>query len=330
MARREGQKAKLIALLHILEQFSDEEHRLTVPVLEKMLAQQGIVCERKSIYADIAALQQLGYDIELARGQGGGYYLASREFELAELEILVDAVQNSRFITKKKSTTLIQKLEKLASKYQASRLARQVFVSGRVKSMNESVYYNVDALHGALAAHQMVQFSYWTHDLSKRKVQRTPKRLYQVSPWALAYENSNYYLIAYQTYEEPFGMRHYRVDKMSAVTVLDTPREGHKIYKAFDLAAYTKKMFGMYHGTEATVTLRCPNAYVDTMIDRFGRDFILIPEENGTHFHFDTSVCVSKQFFAWVAGFDTAVEITAPDAIRQEMKDFLHRLTQQY
>ncbi len=330
MPRREKQKAKIIALLEIFEQYSDAEHRLTVPMLEERLRKEGIPSERKSIYTDIAALQDLGYDIELARGYGGGYYLENRDFELAELEILVDAVQNSRFITERKSNLLIKKLSKLTSAYKASSLARQVFVSGRVKSMNESVYYNVDALHQAIAQNQMVQFTYWTHNLAKRRVPRTPKTVYNVSPWALAYEGGNYYLIAYQTYAQPFGMRHYRVDKMSTVTLCEAQRLGLAIYAAFDLAAYTKKMFGMYSGTDARVTLRCDNYYMDAMIDRFGKNIIPITEGDNAHFHFDVPISVSPQFFGWVAGFAGGVEIIQPAAVRTQMKHFLQTLAAPY
>ncbi len=330
MPRKEGQKAKMLVLLEIFQQQSDVDHRLTVPMLEKLLAKQGVPSERKSIYTDIAALQDAGYAIELIRGPRGGYYLEERDFELAELEILVDAVQNSRFITERKSTSLIKKLSHLASKYQASNLARQVFVSGRVKSMNESVYYNVDAIHRAISDNLQVQFTYWTHNLKMRRVQRTPKTLYTVSPWALAYEGGNYYLIAYQTYAEPHGIRHYRVDKMSTVEPTRRTRLGQEEYRGFDLAAYTNKMFKMYHGTDERVTLRCENYYIDAMIDRFGKEIMIIEEANETHFHFDVTVSVSPQFFGWVCGFSGGVEITAPTRTRQEMKAFLATLAAGY
>ncbi len=330
MSRKEGQKAKLLVLLAIFQEHSDEHHRLSVPQLSKMLEKQGVPSERKSIYADIDALRDAGYEIELVRGPGGGYYLDTRTFELPELEILVDAIQNSKFITQKKSARLIKKLAGFASKYQASALSRQVFISGRVKSMNEGAYYNVDALHHAIAENKMVQFTYWTHNLAGRKVPRTPKTIYEVSPWALAYENGNYYLIAYQTYAAPHGMRHYRVDKMSKVTPLTATRTGQEVYLAFDLAAYTKKMFGMYHGKDARVTLRCQNSLMDAMIDRFGHDFMPLAEADGAHFHFDVAVSVSPQFFGWVCGFGGGVEIAAPAEVKTEMKAFLQTLCKGY
>lgn len=330
MPRKEGQKAKILILLAIFQQYSDENHLLSVPQLLKLLEKRGVPSERKSIYADIAALQSAGYDIHLTRGQGGGYYLETRTFELPELEILVDAVQNNRFITKRKSNALIKKLSSFASQYEASGLTRQVFISGRVKSMNECVFYNVDALYRAIAENKKVQFTYWTHNAAGRKVPRTPKTIYEVSPWALAYESGNYYLIAYQNYATENAIRHYRVDKMTTVDLLDAPRDGQAEYRNFDLAAYTKKMFGMYHGKDATVTLRCENALMDAMIDRFGDNFMAIAEADGAHFHFNVPVSVSPQFFGWVCGFAGGVEIAAPAKVCGEMQVFLQTLAKGY
>ena len=320
MPRKENQKAKILILLKILEQNTDEQHRLTVPELIDALDAEGVPCERKSIYADIDALRQMGYDIELQRGPGGGYYLASREFQLAELKLLVDAVQSSRFITQKKSHKLIAKLEKLTSKHEARLLHRQVFVAGRAKSDNEAGLYAVDALHDAISENRMVEFVYseWGLDKKKHARRSTP---YRVSPWALAWENDGYYLIAYQDYDQP-GIRHYRVDKMTRVTKLDESRRGREVFENFNLSAYMQGMFNMFSAPERTVTLRCQNKLANAMLDRFGTGITLIPEEDGMHFHFDARVAASSQFFGWVCGFGGAVQITAPADLRAELFNF--------
>jgi predicted DNA-binding transcriptional regulator YafY len=320
MSRQEGQKAKILTLLHILEHKSDEAHRLSVPQLEEALAQENVPAERKSIYADLSALQAAGYDVELQRGRGGGYYLGERTFQLAELKLLVDAVQSSRFITKKKSAALIKKLESLTSEYQARLLQRQVFVSGRVKNMNESVYYTVDALHQAIAAGRMVSFRYLQWTPEKKRIPRRDGMLYRVSPWALAWENGNYYLIAYEDYEEPAGIRHYRLDLMANVTVLDAPRCGRAQFENFDLAAYLQQMFGMYTGRRTEVTLRCDNKLAGAMLDRFGTEVTLLPEADGAHFHLTVPVAVSPQFLGWVCGFGSGMHITYPESVRAQMR----------
>lgn len=216
MPRVEGQKGKILLLLRILEKYTDEEHRISVPRILELLEAEGVHAERKSVYSDIETLQQLGYDIVQQRGRSGGYYLASRQFQLPELKLLADAVQASRFITRKKSDQLIRTLARFASDWQAADLKRQVFASSRVKTMNESIYYNVDALHRAIAEDKQVRFVYQEWDLAKRKVARRGGSAYQVSPWALLWEDENYYLVAWA---EGQGLRHYRVDKMASITL---------------------------------------------------------------------------------------------------------------
>ena len=230
MPRAEGQKAKLLVLKQIFERKTDEEHMLSVPQLLDALEKAGMPAERKSIYSDIDALRRGGVDVELARGRGGGYYLASRTFELPELKLLVDSVQASQFITKKKSEVLIKKLESLTSDYQAGQMQRQVFVSGRVKTMNESIYYTVDTLHSAIAQDRQVTFQYLEWSLNKKKMPRKNGALYQVSPWALVWSDSKYYLIAFSEGE----IRHYRVDKLREPALTDLPREGKAQFRALD------------------------------------------------------------------------------------------------
>lgn len=311
MPRLENQKPKLLALLHILETYTDTSHRLNVAQMIPMLEKQGIFCERKSVYNDIETLIRMGYDIGLQRGRRGGYWMAHRAFDLAELKLLVDAVQASRFIPEKKSLSLIKKLEGLTSVYEAHSLQREVYVAGRPKTSNDQLLYNVDALHEAIGSGNMVRFRYKGSD------ERT------VSPWQMAWDNGYYYLIAYQDEKEPCGIRHYRVDRMMQVQVLDEPRRGKEQLESFDLPAYVKMHFNMYGGPEARVTLRCAASLEEAMRERFGREAVFVPEDDGTHFHFDEKVYVSDQFFGWVCGFGGKVEITAPDDVRAKLRDMV-------
>ena len=327
MPRKEGQKRKLLALLEIFIRRTDPEHPLSVPQLVELLGEAGIQAERKSLYDDIAALQELGYAIELQRGRGGGYYLAEGPFELAELKLLVDAIQASRFITRRKSNRLIEKLEKFTSVYRENELRRQVLVSGRVKAQDESIYYWVDTLHKAIDRGRQITFQYRNWNLDKRLAARRDGRLYQVSPWALVWESGNYYLVAYSE----GGLRHYRVDKMTQVTLLEnTPREGAAEYSRFDVTAYIKGMFGMFRGEETLVTLRCENGMANAMIDRFGTEPILVPQEDGEHFNIQVRIQPSPQFYGWVAGFGGQVEVLSPPAVRREMAETAQKLAEQY
>ena len=275
MPKQEGQKSKLVTLLRILEQRTDENHRLNVPQLVQLLENQGILAERKSIYSDIDTLRSLGYDIQLQRGRGGGYWMASRAFELSELKLLVDAVQSSSVISARTSKRIIHKL-------------------------------------GCL-----VQFRY-----------KGSSAVRTVSPWQLAWENGCYYLIAYQDEKAP-PVRHYRVDRMAGVLVLDEPRRGKEFFRTFDLPAYLRKHFNMFGGTEYRVTLRCAADLEPVMRERFGREPVFCPEEDG-YFHFDVPICVSPQFFGWVCGFGGKVEVTAPAAVRAQLHEMVQSLAEQH
>ena len=314
MPKQEGQKSKLLTLLRILEQKTDEEHLLNVPQLVQLLEQQGILAERKSIYSDIDTLRSLGFDIQLQRGRGGGYWLASRTFELSELKLLVDAVQASKVISARTSRKLIHKLEALCSDYEGSQLQRQVYVDGRPKSDSHTLLYSIDALHSAINAGRMVSFRY------KKDGTRT------VSPWRLAWDGGCYYLIAFA---DEKGIRHYRVDKMSGVRVLDAPRRGQEQFADLDLPAYLRKHFGMYGGPEHRVTLRCTADLEGAMRERFGATPMFLPEENGC-FHFDVPICVSDQFYGWVCGFGGKVEVVSPAEVRDGLRALNERLVKMH
>ena len=323
MPRVEGQKGKILLLLRILERYSDEEHLISVPRILELLEAQGVPAERKSVYSDIETLQQLGYDIVQQRGRSGGYYLASRQFQLPELKLLADAVQASRFITRKKSDQLIRTLAQFASDWQAADLKRQVFASSRIKTMNESIYYNVDALHRAIAEDKQVRFVYQEWDLNKRKVARRGGSAYEVSPWALLWEDENYYLVAWA---EGQGLRHYRVDKMASITLLDAPRQGAADYDPKKMQDYAKPMFQMYGGPVKRVQLACDNSMIGPMLDRFGTDVTVVPQPDGATFHLYADVAVSPTFFGWVCGFSGKVRIVAPAEVKAEFGEALRAL----
>lgn len=326
MARSEGQKTKLIWLLRILERYTDEEHLITVPRILELLAEQGVTAERKSVYDDIESLRELGYEIQQFRGRNGGYYLASRPFQLPELKLLADSVQASRFITRKKSDQLIKTLTQFTSEYQAQDLKRQVFASSRVKNMNETIYYNVDALHRAINQNKQVRFVYQEWNLNKKKTARRGGGVYQVSPWALLWEEENYYLVAW---EQDKGMRHYRVDKMTSIHLINEPRQGSEHFDPQQMRDYAKPMFSMFGGEVVSVQLRCDNSVIGPILDRFGTEVMVIPQDE-THFTVYVDVVPSPPFFGWICGFGGKVEITQPLQVRQDFAQMLVQIAQQY
>lgn len=325
MAKSEGQKLKLLYILKFLKENTDETHPMTTSELIDRLAGEGISCERKTIYADIAALTEFGYDIlQASNRRGGGYYMASRDFELAELKLLVDAVQSSRFITSKKSRELIKKLEQIAGRYDAGKLQRQVYVAGRVKTENEGIYYNIDNLHRAIQENKQITFTYMEWNLEKKLVPKGALR--KVSPWALIWREENYYLAAYDDVDGI--MKHYRVDKMGNVEVLSEKRQGLTEFEQTDVAAYSNRTFGMFGGEEETVTLEFPNRLVGVVLDRFGKEADLRPMGEQV-FRIRAKVVVSGQFFGWLAGIGREAVIVSPGKIKTQYMEWLENIINQ-
>lgn len=327
MPRSANQKLKLLCLCRILWERTDEDHPLTVPELIQALEAWDIKAERKSIYDDMEALRTLGMDVQSRKGKSPGWFLGERTFQLAELKLLVDAVQSSKFITQRKSSELIRKLESQASAHQARQLQRQVYVDRRVKSMNESVYYTIDKLHTAIANRKAVTFKYFEYNVKKEKVFRREGKRYTVSPLGLIWDNENYYLAGYD--HRFCEMRHYRVDKMAEIVVTGLPREGEDRYPDFDVAAYGQKHFGMYSGEEANVTLRCRSHMAGVVWDRFGQDVILVPEDED-HFTVTLPLVLSPQFFGWLFGLEDNVELIAPQKAAEEYRRKLKAVLEQY
>lgn len=327
MAKSPNQKTKLLHLARILLTQTDEDHPLTVAQLISGLAQADIKAERKSIYDDLESLRLFGLDIQSRKGKNPGWFVGQRDFELPEVKLLMDAVQSSRFITQKKSDILIRKLESLASVHQAGQLQRQVYVSGRIKVMNESIYYNVDKLHAAIAKRRAITFKYFDYNLNRQKVFRRDGRRYVVSPYGLIWNSENYYLVAFDHTNR--DMRHYRVDKMTEIVVTCLPQEGKEQYPDFQLAQYGQKHFGMYSGPEVTVTLRGLREKAGLVWDRFGQDVILVPDGE-EHFSVTLPVVMSPQFFGWLMGLDGSLTITGPEVAvalyRQKLAAALEQL----
>lgn len=298
-------------------QHSDEKHPVSTARIIEELANNGISAERKSIYNDIEVLRLFGFDIIQLKGKNGGYYIGERDFELPELKLLVDSIQSSKFITQDKTYRLIKKIEGLASIYDGQLLQRQVHVKNRVKSMNESIYYAVDVISDAITQNKKIRYKYFEYTVEKERRYRHGGAFYEVSPFALIWDDENYYMLAWDSSAQK--MKHYRVDKMEKVSLTEAVREGTEEFEKTDMSAYSKTVFGMFGGNEQKVKLRFANHLVGAVLDRFGRDTIII-KDGDEHFTFTANVVVSQQFLAWVFGFGTEAEIISPDEVREEMK----------
>ena len=330
MAERKGenQKLKMLYLVQLFSRETDDTHKLTMPEIISKLAADGVNADRKTLYQDFEELRRFGFDIISEKdGRNFYYYLGSRDFELPELKLLVDSVQSSKFITDKKSGQLIKKLESLVSRYEGSQLHRQVIIAGRVKTMNESIYYNVDKIHAAIGTDRQIRFKYFDWNLKKEMEPRYGGKWYQLSPWALMWDDEKYYLVAYDSKHET--IIHYRVDKMTQIGILDEKREGHEAFRKFNIAHYTNTLFGMFAGDETKVTIEAENRLVSVFIDRFGKDIIIAPVDED-HFRTTVTVAVSKQFFGWIMGIDGDVRIVAPDSVVKQIRAEIESLAERY
>ena len=313
MPKSDNQKLKIFYILDYLQKKSHQDHPVRASELMDMLKKQhNIVCDRKTVYSDIAALQDYGVDIVSLPGKNGGYYIASRNFELPELKLLIDAVQSSRFLTARKSRELIEKLCSQCSVYDARLMRRDVLVSGRVKSMNETIYYNVDTIQEAIAHNQQIEFRYFDWGMDGKRHYRD--RSYSASPYGLCQDHENCYLLALSPRH---GVTSYRVDRMSDIHLSEEKRVPCPELTGKALTEHANRLFQMYAGEPTTVKLRFHRDLVNVVVDRFGRDTMLIPDGED-HFLFTVNVAVSPMFLSWVVGFGDKARILYPQSVIDE------------
>ena len=328
MPKGTNQKFKLYRLAQIMLEKTDDDHYITMPEILSSLEAYGVTADRKSIYNDLRDLEVLGIEVE-GEPVGGRYHyhVLNRPFELPELKLLVDAIQSSKFITERKTNALIKKLEQLVSQYEAVKLQRQVYVSGRIKTMNESIYYTVDAIHNAISENKKIRFQYYQWNVKKEMELRHGGAFYHISPWGLSWDDENYYLVGYDS--EADTLKHYRVDKMLHIQMSDEKREGQEQFERLNMADYAKKSFGMFGGKEQKVKLLVKNELAGVMIDRFGKDIMMIPKEE-KYFTVNVDVHISNQFLGWVFSLGDGVKIISPDEVVEQMKQEVERLQKQY
>lgn len=320
MSRGTNQKFKFTYLMKIMQAKTDDEHGLTMSQIMEELEKYGVTAERKSIYADFSYMEKFGIEIiKETVGRDTFYHVGSREFELAEIKLLIDAIQSSKFITQTKSRELIKKVKGFVSEYQAKQLQRQVYINDRVKTMNESVYYNVDDIHTAIGQNKKIRFKYYKWDINKKLVPRHNGEWFVASPWALTWDDENYYMVAFDDWDGK--IKHYRVDKMMRISVEEEKRNGKEAFKNFDMAAYSKATFGMYQGNKTRVKIEFANYMCGVFIDRFGKDITFHPVDDDRS-ALMVDVNVSPQFFGWIFSLGRDVKVTGPDEIVEEIKKY--------
>ena len=314
MPKSDNQKLKIFYILDYLQKNSHENHPVRASDLIAMLDRQhNISCDRKTVYSDVAALQEYGVDIISLPGKNGGYYIASRNFELPELKLLIDAVQSSKYLTEKKSRELIEKLLNQCNEQDAKLMKRNILVSGRVKSMNETIYYSVDTIQEAIAQNKQITFRYFDWDFGGKRKFR--EKAYVASPYGLCQDNENCYLLAFS---DRHGITPYRVDRMMDIALLDNPRTPCPELTGKALVDHANRLFQMYSGDAVDVKLQFHNSLINVVVDRFGKDTMLIPD-GPECFNFTVRVAVSPMFLSWVMGFGAKAKILYPQSVADEL-----------
>ena len=319
-------KLKLLYLKQFFEECTDEDHPASMPDILTYLDSKGIHAERKGIYADISYLEDFGMELrDEDKERSKSYRLLDRDFEPSEIKLILDSVASSKFLSEKKSMDLMAKLEKLVSVHQRQSLKRQIKVTGRVKSMNGSVMYSVDTIHNAIASDTTVKFKYFHYNIQKEREYTHDGKPYEVSPWTLIYDNSNYYLLAFVE----SGIRTFRVDRMAEVKQGAIERQGKEQFESFDLASFTKATFGMYSGKEEKVEMVFHNSMIDTVIDKFGKE-VFVSVVDDYHFKVTVPIAVSPQFFGWIFGLGRKVTIVGPQSVVNQMREMLEKVGKRY
>jgi len=325
MPKSDNQKLKILYILDYLQRNSHDEKLVRTAELISMLDREhNISCDRKTVYSDIAALQDYGVDIISVPGKNGGYYIASRNFELPELKLLIDAVQSSRYLTEKKSRELIEKLCTQCNEHDANLMRRNVLVSGRVKSMNETIYYNVDSIQEAISQNKQIRFRYFDWDLGCKRRYRDKE--YLASPYGLCQDNENCYLLAYA---QRHGITSYRVDRMSDIQLSEDARIPCPELTGKALHEHANQLFQMFAGDAVSVKMRFHRELINVVVDRFGKDTMLIPDGDD-HFNFTVKVAVSPMFLSWVIGFGNKAKILYPESVAQQCRDLCQQTLNQY
>ena len=320
MTGRRNQRKRILVLLNILMQKTDEEHPLTARELMDALEAQGILCDRKTIYEDIDALNLCGYDIINTKGSKSGYFLSGREFELPEVALLTDAVLSADFITRKKTNTLVKKLKGLLNEYQAEKFASRTFIDNRNKCENEEIYYSIDAIERGIDANKKITLTYIRHTLKNGRTPEAASKKMKVSPYALIWADDHYYLVC--NHEKYDNLMHLRLDRMKGVSLTEEAlrhfSEVSEYKNEFNTADYSAKVFNMFSGNEEEIVFDCSTDISEQVIDRFG-DKIFIRQSEGNRFKFRHKACISEGLVTWIIQFGDKMRIESPPRLKERI-----------
>ncbi len=322
-------KIKLIKILEILHEFSDENNPMdTYDILSK-LEQLEIKCDRRTLASDIELLNQYGYEIMISKeiGKSTHYYIDDRKFDIPELKILIDAIQSASFITPKKTKILIDKIASLNGKHQSEILKNNLVEYNASKRYNEQIYYNINEIEKALQLHKKISFVYFDYDKDLKQVLRHQGKRYYVNPVTTICAMNNYYLICYDDYHDKIN--HYRIDKMKEVELTRHDIIVTNAIKEFDLKKHCSQVFGMYVGEKEKIILDIDSSLIETIIDKFGTD-IKLQELHNKKLRLSAYAQISVPFINWCMGFGNKLKVIAPNHLVRDIKNHIKEINDLY
>ena len=327
MPVEKGQRLKLLKIWELLRQATDEAHPMSSVELLERLEAIDIKCDRRTLYADIQALNESGYKINCNRRKTNEYFVERREFSMAEIQILMDAVQAASFITDDKTKVLVDKIAELAGSRKAEAIKKNIVAFNTVKSHNEDIFGTVATITQALEQDKKIEFLYFDYDISKRKVFRKENKVYKVNPVATIFSDDKYYLLCYD--DKHGNPSHYRIDRIAEVKVSSEDIAPSKLSELCAIQKHKKQLFGMFTGEECTVTFEADNSLIDTVLDKFGFDTRLSSRGENT-FRFTATVQLSPVFLGWCCSFGDKLRIVEPYAVIDLLNSFIMKVEEQY
>lgn len=327
MPVEKGQRLKLLKIWEILRQETDEAHPMSSVALLQRLEEIDIKCDRRTLYADIQALNESGYKIHCNRRKTNEYFVERREFSMAEIQILMDAVQAASFITKEKTEHLVDKIAELAGSRKAEAIKQNVVAFNTVKSPNEDIFGTVSIITQALECGKKIEYQYFDYDINKRRIYRKENKVYKVNPVATIFSDDKYYLLCYD--DKHGNLAHYRIDRMANVKVSSEEITPSELSGVYAIQKHKRQLFGMYHGKECEVTFEADKSLTDAVFDKFGHCVRLynVPDNK---FRFKASVQISPVFFGWCCSFGPQLKVIAPDTLVKQLQSYINELKSVY
>jgi len=318
MADQSIKKIKLLRLMELLREETDEQNPMLASTVCKRLAARGVEVDRRVLTRDIDVLNEYGYEVMSTMiGHEKAYYVVERSFSVPELKILIDAVQAATFITDKKTPEFIEKIAALGGAHRADILKDNIVCFNTRKHSNETIYYNVDCLEDAIQANKKVIFLYYDIDEHGDKVFRRDGHHYVVEPIALIFNDDNYYLTCYS--EKHDNIANYRVDRMSSVEMIEDDISEKALQFRGKVDCYTEQVFKMYGGSAEKVSLEFDDTLIGVVYDKFGEDTKMVRTGENTIVA-SVDVQISPTFFGWLFQFGSKMKILSPTNVADEYK----------